>query len=66
MRPGTSGAGRALEEGSERFGDEVLYLPNATYPVHIRGLGGRSIEYARELRDQLGQLLDRVEEEANA
>jgi hypothetical protein len=41
--------------------EEVLYLPRATYPVSIRGLGGRSVDYARRLHESLGRLLAMTE-----
>lgn len=47
-----------LTMGAQRIGEEVLYLPRATYPISIRGLGGRSIEYVRRLRDELTAALE--------
>lgn len=38
---------------AQSLGEDVVYLPHATFPIGVRKLGGLTVEQARELRDQL-------------
>lgn len=47
-----------LLRGHETMANEqVIWIPRATYPIHVRGLGGRSVDSARALRDDLNQAI---------
>lgn len=51
---------------TEPIGRTVVYMPHATYPIHVRGLGGRSIESARELITDLARAVERAEQREGA
>ena len=53
-----------VTKDAQKIGAWVLYLPHATYPVHIRGLGGCSLDDARRLRNELTAVLKLVADES--
>lgn len=46
--------------GAESFGEYVLLVPTATYPIHVKLFGGMAVQDAVRLRDELSQAIERA------